>query len=742
MEHGDSHPRKGTERGTALRMAATLFLLLLLPPAGGANAEPLSPAAALPAGVRERLVAGSPQELLVLFDDSDAEADAARLRRGRGILHDDEEVLAAKARLFTVTRRRVLAHLPAGQFATVREYSHLPMAFLRFSTAEALDRLLARPEVLAVYENGILYHQLTQSLPLVKQPQAASLAMTGAGTSVAVIDTGVTYTHPAFGSCTAPGVPAGCRVSASVEIAPDDGSLDDNGHGTNVAGIVAATAPAANIVSLDVFTGATTTFDLVIAAINWAINHKSAYGIVALNMSLGDGVKYASPCSSKSTNPFVAPIAGARSAGIIPIASAGNEGYTDGISKPACTPGVVSVGAVYDANVGSRSWSVCTDSTTAADRVTCFSDSASFLTLLAPGALITAAGSTKGGTSQAAPHVAGAVAALRGAFPGETLDQTVARMTSGGVPVTDFRNGLTLPRLNLLAAGNPPANDSFSAAQQIAGTSGTLSGVSWNATKESGEPDHGGNTGGASVWWKWTPSLTGTASITTHGSGFDTLLAVYTGSAVGGLTQVASNDNDGSPGGTSSVHFTAEAGTVYRIAVDGAGGAEGTVALDWSLVPEADLSLTLTAAPPSIQIGEEAALALSVANDGPSTASAVTLTASLPPGMQLITASSGCSPSGNIVVCSKGEMVSGATAGASVLVRAVSAGLLTVTAQATAETADPEPGNNCTTADVEVTEAPPAVPAVSPWGMAFITVVLGRFARRRICGNCEKRKVN
>ena len=55
-----------------------------------------------------------------------------------------------------------------------------------------------------------------------------------------------------------------------------------------------------------------------------------------------------------------------REAGVAVVASAGNEGYIDGISRPACTTGVLSVGAVYDANVCSRAWSVCTDATTAA----------------------------------------------------------------------------------------------------------------------------------------------------------------------------------------------------------------------------------------------------------------------------------------------------------------------------------------------------------------------------------------
>lgn len=141
----------------------------------------------------------------------------------------------------------------------------------------------------------------------------------------------------------------------------------------------------------------------------------------------------------------------ARSAGVLPVVASGNDGFLNGISEPACAPGAVRVGAVYDSNVGSHSVPNCTDATTAADKVTCFSNSASFLTLLAPGARITAGGTTRSGTSMAAPHVAGAVAVLRAfnGFPADTLDNTVGRMVNSGVPVRDHRNGIIKPRLNL-----------------------------------------------------------------------------------------------------------------------------------------------------------------------------------------------------------------------------------------------------------------------------------------------------
>ena len=81
-----------------------------------------------------------------------------------------------------------------------------------------------------------------------------------------------------------------------------------------------------------------------------------------------------------------------------------------------------------------------------------FSNSADFLTLLAPGSLITAAGISMEGTSQAAPHVAGAIAVLCEAYPSESTDAITNRLTITGVPVNDPGNGITKPRLDLFIA--------------------------------------------------------------------------------------------------------------------------------------------------------------------------------------------------------------------------------------------------------------------------------------------------
>jgi hypothetical protein len=122
----------------------------------------------------------------------------------------------------------------------------------------------------------------------------------------------------------------------------------------------------------------------------------------------------------------------------------------------------------------------------------------------------------------------------------------------------------------------PPANDLFANRTVVPGT--TASGYNISATKELNEPTHGGNAGGKSAWWSWTSPVSGTVTMTTAGSSFDTLLGVYTGSAVGSLTLVAGNDDSGGLL-TSAVSFTATAGVTYQIAVDGFGGSAGAVLL-------------------------------------------------------------------------------------------------------------------------------------------------------------------
>jgi Tol biopolymer transport system component len=144
----------------------------------------------------------------------------------------------------------------------------------------------------------------------------------------------------------------------------------------------------------------------------------------------------------------------------------------------------------------------------------------------------------------------------------------------------------------MLAAAAPyaPTNDNFAAAQVITGLPGSASGSNLGATREAGEPFHAYNQGGASVWFRWQAPSTGTVDFTTAGSSFDTTLAVYKGTAVGALSEVASNDEVAAATSTSRVTFDAVAGAVYYVAVDGRNDgvstAQGSVMLNWSVTPK------------------------------------------------------------------------------------------------------------------------------------------------------------
>jgi photosystem II stability/assembly factor-like uncharacterized protein/LysM repeat protein len=134
-----------------------------------------------------------------------------------------------------------------------------------------------------------------------------------------------------------------------------------------------------------------------------------------------------------------------------------------------------------------------------------------------------------------------------------------------------------------------PANDDFANAQTLTGSSATAAGRNVGATKETGEPNHAGNAGGKSIWYRWTAPSNGTLTIDTRGSKtsagaiLDTTLGVYTGSGVNALSAVASNDDENNAGGiiTSKIGpFAVTGGTTYRIAVDGYNSGTGAVSGD------------------------------------------------------------------------------------------------------------------------------------------------------------------
>jgi hypothetical protein len=123
-------------------------------------------------------------------------------------------------------------------------------------------------------------------------------------------------------------------------------------------------------------------------------------------------------------------------------------------------------------------------------------------------------------------------------------------------------------------------NDDFGRRIVFDGSPVSVTGSSMGASEEAGEPDPWGVPGGRSVWWSWTAPLSGGVTITTWGSSFDTMLAVYTGASLSSLTTIASNDDDPYGGLTSRVVFNAVAGTTYQIVVDGYRGAMGSIRLN------------------------------------------------------------------------------------------------------------------------------------------------------------------
>lgn len=385
--------------------------------------------------LRIRLANGVPQDLLVLF--------AADPR------HPET---------FAAIKQKALASLSGVRL--IRDYRTLPVALVRVASTAALAGLMARAETERVYEDGAGYPLASANLSLIGQPQAAATGRIGAGTAVAILDNGIDSSRPAFGSCgNPPKWGPNCRIAASVQFAPRSHAryFPTNPHGTNVAGIVGEVAPGAALLDLNVFRGPDAyVFSDLLAGIDWTLEHRVERNIVAMNMSVGGGPPYRFPCPASVFAPVFAI---ARSAGVLPILAAGNEGFSNGLTEPACVPGAISVGAVYEAPVGRSAWSGksrCTDPFTSVDQLTCFSNRASYLTMLAPGVGVTAAGTLFSGTSQAAPHVSGAVAVLRSAFSSDSMDETLRRLVASGAQVTDPSTNLTKPRLDLPAALSAP----------------------------------------------------------------------------------------------------------------------------------------------------------------------------------------------------------------------------------------------------------------------------------------------
>ncbi len=403
-------------------------------------------------------------------DDADPVASAAR-REGTVrvvvYLHDPAQLddpgrEAAVARV----QAAVLQRLPQADFRLVRRYG-LVSALAGVATVQGIGILRTLPEVAAVWRDGTVAANLAQTAALVQAPQARKqFGVTGKGVRVAVIDSGIEATHPDLA-----GRVAAEKCLATGACAPgntDSGSSakDDNGHGTHVSSIIAGNgvvaapgmAPGSQIVAVRVLGKNGSGYDSdIVAGLDWVAQHAVELNVRVVNMSLGSSNVYASKCdASQPATAQAVQLLKAKKVSV--FAAAGNDGATSGLSAPACVSDVVSVGAVYDANVGPRFYpGLCSDTTTAPLQMTCFSNRSASLDLVAPGAIVTAAGlggktAQMSGTSQASPVAAGVAALVLSCKP--TLQPAALRtlLRKTGKLVPDSMTGKSHPLVQALAA--------------------------------------------------------------------------------------------------------------------------------------------------------------------------------------------------------------------------------------------------------------------------------------------------
>jgi uncharacterized repeat protein (TIGR01451 family) len=665
---------------------------------------PSARASTVPAEVSQQIANGDVVEVIIEYDATTVERDLSKLRARLPRRISDDALLNVTRSRYQQLKTTIERSLSMKDMDLVSEYSHLPMKTLKVKSANALAALAAHPNIKAIYPNSIMQRAQALSGPdlaQIDQPAVAAVGYGGSGTTVVVIDDGIVVTNPAFG-CTAVGTPVGCRVVANQTLVATPGT--NFSHGTNVSAIVTGVASAANVAMLNVFSANGALNSDIIAGINWAISNRKTYNIVAINMSLGDGSHNNSTCSKG--NSYVTPVSNAQAAGISVVVAAGNSAYvnnafTPGLSIPACTPGVISVGSVYDSNLGGLIWGAapnqCTDNTSQVDQITCFSQSAPILTLLAPGALITAGGVTEGGTSQATPHVAGAIATLRAAFPNDTLAKTLARITTSNVHISDPRNAVVTPRLMMDVAAQP-SNDTFALRQIVSGSSGSSTGVNLLASLTTDNPLPV-SAGTSPVWWTWTAPASGQVTLSTTGSNFPTQLAAFTGNSLATLNPIVSGANVSASVPTSQVIFEAQSGVAYQWAVGSAGAATGQINLQWNLNTAAAANLSSSiGGPNSASAGATATYLLSVKNSGPQTATNVSLTLNIPAGASIASIPTGCISGGSSITCSVATLANGTTASWPVQLTVNNPGAgLTLATSVTSDVPDPSAATSAST---------------------------------------------
>jgi serine protease AprX len=216
----------------------------------------------------------------------------------------------------------------------------------------ALEALASRPGVTGVRLDRPVQGTMERTAGTIGAKWVReNLGFDGSGIGVAIIDSGVTAWHDDLGSD---------RVTHFADFVDFQSQpYDDYGHGTHVAGILAGSgydsngarrgiAPAANLVVLKVLDGEGFGYiSNVIAALDYAVEHRLQYNIRVINLSVAAGVY-----ESYNTDPLTLAAKRAVEAGVVVVTAAGNLGRNaqglpqyGGITAPGNAPWVLTVGA-------------------------------------------------------------------------------------------------------------------------------------------------------------------------------------------------------------------------------------------------------------------------------------------------------------------------------------------------------------------------------------------------------------
>lgn len=334
-----------------------------------------------------------------------------------------------------------------------------------------LERLLSRPEVAAVQLDHPGRPMTSESAVAMRADSArAAFGVSGRGTVVAVLDTGVDLAHPDIAGSV---VAQKCfALGACPPAGADTGELatDEDSHGTHVAGTITGSgkaaprgiAPDARIAAVRVFdSNSVGRVSDWVAALDWVLAQRAALGIRVVNMSLGTDSTFPGNCDE--VQPALAAAARKlRAEGVLIFAASGNDGSTSELSAPACNSEVVAVGATYDSSLGREPdtgtyQAGCFDAAADAGTLACLTNRGPMLDLLAPGSRIRAAVpgggvAEKRGTSQAAPHASAASALLLEADPRLSADELESTLKATGVPVADPAGGRSYPSIDAYVA--------------------------------------------------------------------------------------------------------------------------------------------------------------------------------------------------------------------------------------------------------------------------------------------------